>query len=138
MLFIITIISIFVLGFLVWVADKFLPFQICPICTGVAGTWIWLLIGYFIGYQINPTIIALLMGGSVVGVAYKIELGKKLKTLFIPAGFILVYSILIKEWLIFFVSLVFLLVILFLPKNGKKGSDKEKIEELKKKMDNCC
>ena len=147
MLFVITIISIFIIGFLVWLANHFLPFRICPICAGVSGTWIWLLTGYFMGYQIDLIIPAMLMGGSVVGLAFqlgeKLDHGKSLilwKTLFIPTGFVLAYSILFKEWLVFFVILVFLLVItyLFLSKDGSKKLDKEKIDELKNKMDKCC
>ncbi|MEK7669200.1 MAG: hypothetical protein AAB350_01225 [Patescibacteria group bacterium] len=146
MLFIITIVSIFIIGLLIWLANRFLPFKICPICAGVSGTWIWLMIGYFLGYQINLVIPSMLMGGSVVGLAF--QLGEKLgrgkslilwKTLFMPAGFVLAYSILFKEWLLFSAALIFLLVIafLFLSKNEKK-SDRQVVEELKKKMDNCC
>lgn len=156
MLLIITIASILILSFLVWLANRFLPLKICPICAGVSGTWIWLIIGYFLGYQIDVTIPAILMGGSVVGVAYQLE--KKLlvksalpaggwrtpllwKVLFIPAGFILAYGILTKEWTMSFAALIFLLGIsfLFLSKNSRRNSEqKETIEELKKKMDNCC
>ena len=148
---IIATISIFIFSLLVWLANRFLPFKICPICAGVSGTWIWLIIGYFLGYQINLIIPAILMGGSVVGVAYQLE--KKLltestswhkpllwKTLFIPAGFILTYSILIREWLVFSVAIVFLLGIsfLFLSSSNKSDSNKETIEKLKQKMDKCC
>ncbi|MCL5795126.1 MAG: hypothetical protein M1338_02110 [Patescibacteria group bacterium] len=148
---IITVISIFTLSFLVWLANRFLPFKICPICAGVSGTWIWLIIGYFLGYQINLIIPAILMGGSVVGLAYQLE--KKLpaestswhesllwKTLFIPAGFVLTYSILTKEWLISSVVIVFLLGIsfLFLSSSSKSDSNKEIIKKLKQKMDKCC
>ena len=43
---------------------------ICPICAGVALTWIWLILAYFTGYNFDPMVIAMLMGGSVVGLAY--------------------------------------------------------------------
>ena len=144
---IVATVSILGLSLLVWLANRFLPFKICPICAGVSGTWIWLMAGYFMGYQIDPIIPAMLMGGSVVGLAYQLE--KKLspdksqllwKTLCIPAGFILAYSILFKEWLVFSVILVFLLVIiyLFFSKDGNKQPDRKKIEDLKNKMDKCC
>ena len=92
-----------------------------------------------------------MMGGSVVGMAYQLE--KKLpaessdwraqllwKILFIPVGFILAYSILIKGWLVFSVAIVFLLGIsfLFLSSSNKSDSNKETIEKLKQKMDKCC
>lgn len=147
MLLIITIISIFGICFLVHLANRFLPFKICSICAGVSGTWIWLLIGYFLGYQIDLMVPAILMGGSVVGLAYQLE--KKLarekssllwKTLFISVGFIAVYELLIGGWLMFSVAMIFLLGVsfLFLSSRDKKDSDREKIEELKKKMDKCC
>ena len=51
------------------------------------------------GYQIDLIIPAMLMGGSVVGLAFqlgeKLDHGKSLilwKTLFIPTGFVLAYA----------------------------------------------
>lgn len=144
---IIAAISILILSLLVWIANRFLPFRICPICAGVSGTWIWLIVSYFQGYQVDLTIPALLMGGSVVGLSYQLEKiaphGKSVllwKILFIPAGFTAAYGILVKEWLLFAVAIIFLLAISFsfLPSDHKPDSDKETIVKLKQKMEECC
>ena len=147
----ITLLSIFAIACLAWLLNKRLPFKICPICAGVAGTWLWMLVGMFSGYL--PTtnyrlLTAVLMGGSVVGIAHQIE--KRLpperspmlwKLLFIPAGFAAAYG-LISFWRTgFLVAALALLVVLFEflkhPKPITEAGSK-KIEELKKKMRNCC
>lgn len=131
--------------------------KICPICAGVFGTWLWMLIGVLsgrlsvAGYQLP---VAILMGGSVVGIAYQIE--KRLlqssanrrtpllwKMLFIPIGFVVVYSVLSFWRLIFIVLAVFLLVLtlIFVRQTKNKAvSEKQNrtVGELEKKMKNCC
>jgi len=159
MLIFITIISILVITFAVWIINKILPFRVCPICTGVSLTWLWLIAAYFFGYHIDLLIPAILMGGSVVGIAYQIEKRLPLpdtqllwKTLFIPTGFITVYSFIRGWWEIFFGSIgtLILLFIIFLwypHLKGKKGKDiktfpsenqKNQIRGLEKKMEECC
>jgi len=39
------ILSVLAITVLVWLANKILPFKICPICVGVSGTWVWILAG---------------------------------------------------------------------------------------------
>lgn len=134
-------ISILVIAFLAWIANRFLPLKICPICAGVFGTWVWLVAGSLLGYQIDPVIPALLMGGSVVGVAYRAEKRSSLlwKMLFIPAGFIAAYGILNKEWLISLIAVLFLLgITLIFSSSKEKSKQEETIEKLKQKMDKCC
>ncbi|MDP1719094.1 MAG: hypothetical protein Q8L24_01575 [bacterium] len=143
----IAFISVICLTGLVWLANKILPFQICPICAGVSGTWLWLLIAYFIGIPIDPVLPAMLMGGSVVGVMYQIE--KRLptgrlpllwKTLFIPAGFFSAYSILMQWWIALLGALAFLGIIscVFLLPKKNNGVHKESVDKLEKQMKNCC
>ena len=142
-----SVVSILGLAGFVWLANKIWPFQICPICAGVAGTWLWLLAANFLGYEIDLIIPALLMGGSVVGIAYQIE--KRLppsrsplllKTLFIPAGFIAAYAVLTWHWPALLFSLLFLLLIsfIFLYPQKNRNVRKEAVEELEDKMKNCC
>ncbi len=147
MLAIIVIVSILIITGFVWLANKIWPFQICPICAGVAGTWLWLLAANFLGYGIDLVIPALLMGGSVVGIAYQIEKWLPpnrspllLKTLFIPAGFIAAYSILTEWWSVVFVSIALLVIIAFTflyPRKNRNGRE-EAVKELEDKMKNCC
>ncbi len=147
----ITTISILAITGLLWLLNRIQAFKICPICAGVSGTWLWMLAAKFLGFQIDLIIPAMLMGGSVVGIAYQLE--KKLpaassgwqtplllKTLFIPAGFIAAYGILVQWWIVFLVALVFLLLasFLFLFSGNKPSSQKEAVKELEKKMKDCC
>jgi len=142
----ITIVSIAGITCAVWLANKVLPFKFCPICAGVAGTWLWMLGLHQLGYQIDLVIVAMLMGGSVVGIAYQAE--KKLpaakllllwKALFIPAGFAAVYSLVSSQWAMAAASLAlaFALSWAFF-KSSETKQPAGKVEELKKKMENCC
>src|SRR3989344_7349181 len=117
MLITITAISILAVSGLVWLANRVLPFTICPICAGVFLTWVGLIIAYTIGYQIDLIIPALLMGGSVVGVVYQLEkkfrdlpVGRVLlwKILFIPTGFVVAYGILERLPAVFLLAVIFL------------------------------
>jgi hypothetical protein len=142
----ITTASIIAIAGFVWLVNRILPFTICPICAGVFLTWAWLVIAHFLGYQINLVVPALLMGGSVVGVAYQFE--KKFsnssakamlfwKTLFIPAGFVAAYGVLEQLWIVFLITTVFLFSVSLLFVN--KASSRNRISgDLEKKMENCC
>src|SRR3989344_3947912 len=120
MLITITVISILTVSAVVWLVNKVLPFTVCPICAGVFLTWVGLIIAHTIGYQVDLVIPALLMGGSVVGVAYQLEkkfkdlpAGRILlwKVLFIPAGFVVAYGILEQLSVTFLLAVVFLLLV---------------------------
>src|SRR3990167_11130016 len=73
MILVITIISIAAIAGATRGVNRMWGAGICPICAGAAGTWIWLLAAKGLGYPIDPLIPALLMGGSVVGIAYSAE-----------------------------------------------------------------
>ena len=107
MLLIITLTSIITITLLAWIGNRTLPlpFSICPICAGVAGTWLWLMGAHFLDYQINLIIPAMLMGGTVVGVMSKLErfIEPKFvlvwKTIFVASGFLAVNSLIMNQWL---------------------------------------
>ena len=69
MLIAVVIVSILAIAGTAAVANKILPFKICPICAGTAGTWLWMLGGMFIGvlpasnFQLPA---AILMGNSLI------------------------------------------------------------------------
>lgn len=148
MFLLITILSILTITGFVWLFGRFLSFKICPICAGVSGTWLWMFGARFLGYEIDVIFLAMLMGGSVVGIAYQIE--KRLsanhspllwKTLFISGGFIAVYGIITSWWTIS-IPAVLVLIIMALAFTGRPHSAVTKndkaVEELEKKMKNCC
>lgn len=156
MLITITVTSIVAVTALVWLANKILPFTVCPICAGVSLTWAGLLAAHFLDYSVDLVIPALLMGGTVVGIAYQLEkksrnmsTGQLLlrKTLFIPAGFIAAYGILAELWAVSAGALAFLLLVTFLLRRfnlrspdsgGLTSGSRETAEEIEKKMKDCC
>jgi len=144
----ITTLSILGIAGVVWWLNRILPFNICPICAGVSGTWIWMLIALFMGYAVDFALIALLMGGSVVGIAYQLE--KKIPTssagrapafkiFFIPVGFIAAYSVLGEQWGIALGALIVLVFVMaFMMMRRMSNPNNAEVEELKEKMKNCC
>ena len=147
---IIATLSIFVFTGIIWILNKKLPFQICPICAGVSLTWLWIFFGMFFGkllvvdYQL-PT--AILAGGTVVGLMSKLEefIKKKFvliwKTIFVVSGFMAVYSLITNQWGIFAVGVIIDITVTLMFKTygaEKENPDLKKIKELKEKMKRCC
>ena len=119
----IAIISILLLTLIAWAFRQMIGIKICPFCAGVAGTWLWMLGAHYLGYSVDLTILAMLMGGSVVGVSYALEkYGEHsflARTIFIVAGFEAVYSLINAEWIWFSVSI--LIAISFIGKSFLKS-----------------
>ncbi|MBI2640336.1 MAG: hypothetical protein HYW91_00405 [Candidatus Sungbacteria bacterium] len=146
----IVVTSIIVITISAWVVNKFLPWAVCPICAGVAGTWLWILFGIYTGWleaEGWKLAAAIAMGGSVVGMAYQAEkflrpFRSRLlwKTIFISTGFAAVYS-LILFWRAGFIIAVVLLTIFtlkFLAWPRARAVKSKKVEELVGKMEDCC
>jgi len=142
-----TIVSILAIAGAAWAAKKLLRVPVCPICLGVGGTWLWMLIGRSLGYAVDATMLSILLGGSVAGIAYLVEkrlpLGRSpmlWKTLFIPAGFVAAYGLAASQWILFAVMGVALVLLtaFFLVPPATSGEPSETVEELKKKMQQCC
>ena len=119
--------------------------RICPICAIVSGTWITLLAARGFGAPIDIALIAMLMGGSVVGLAY--TLGKRIhsgsemiwKLMSIPIGFTAVYTALSGWWLAFVGTLVAAAMLgwFFFGRKKSKPASAE-TRELEEKMKQCC
>lgn len=143
MLITITVVSILAISTCVWLVNKILPIQVCPVCAGVFLTWAWLISAHLLGYNIDLVVPALLMGGSVVGIAYQLEkkfsglpAGKMLlwKILFVPAGFVAAYAVLEQLWTVLLLAIAFL----FLLSIALLSSRAESTSGLEKKMKDCC
>ena len=149
---IIPISSIIILTCFVWALNKKLlrQRQICPLCAGVSLTWFWIFFGMFFGkllvadYQLP---IAILAGGTIVGLMSKLEEFIKVKfiliwkTIFVVSGFMAVYSLVNNQWGILAVGVILdILTTLIFKKYGaeKESLDSKKVKELKEKMKNCC
>ncbi|KKT83314.1 MAG: hypothetical protein UW81_C0021G0018 [Candidatus Giovannonibacteria bacterium GW2011_GWC2_44_9] len=120
--------------------------EICPICAAVAGTWLLLTALVLSGY-LNPEIflplITLLMGGTVVGVAYQI--GKR-KPVVISVGMLLAFwAVRILSFKVFILEIAVLAMLAYLLFVKRNGGDKPALpqdsktrELLEEKMKNCC
>lgn len=142
-----TTVSIFAIAGVAWAARKLLRAPVCPICLGVGGTWLWMLIARALGHAVDATMLSILLGGSVAGIAYLVERrlpqGRSAliwKTLFIPAGFVAAYALAAPQWILFAVTSVALVLLtaFFLVPPAASGEQSETVEELKKKMQQCC
>jgi len=142
-----TIASILALAGLAWAAGRLLRIPLCPICSGVAGTWLWMLVARNFGVAIDLSMLSILIGGSVVGSAYQLE--KRLaggrssllwKVLFIPAGFTAAYALVATQWALLAAALVMLLLLIayFLWPRDNATSPNTAVQELESKMKNCC
>lgn len=143
------LISILAITGAVWLFNKISPFKVCPICAGVSGTWIWMLAFMVLGYGyglVSPLVVALLMGGSVVGIAYKADkfvpdkLDLVWKTSFITAGFAAQYMLLTWQMGYFIPLLALLLLIawFFTILGRKRKEESPRVKELEKGLEKCC
>ena len=143
----ITIASILVLAGLAWAASRLLRVPLCPICTGVAGTWLWMLVARHYGIAVDASMLSILLGGSVVGIAYQLE--KRLagarsplawKTLFIPTGFVAAYSLALASWAVLAAALLVLVLLAayFLWPRATAPTSSAAVQDLESKMKNCC
>ena len=146
----IAIFSILIFTGIIWILNKKLPVQICPLCAGVSLTWILIFFGMFFeklsifDYQL-PT--AILAGGTIAGLMSKLEKFIKLKfiliwkTVFVVSGFMAVYGLVTREWTALVVSMVVNIIVTFLFKKHEaeqENQKSEKVKELEKKMESCC
>ncbi|PJA89887.1 MAG: hypothetical protein CO137_01845 [Candidatus Magasanikbacteria bacterium CG_4_9_14_3_um_filter_32_9] len=69
--------SILGLFFLILLIKKLTSWQVCTICASVSITWTVLLFFFWNGIILDPLIIGILMGQSVIGIYYVLE--KKLE-----------------------------------------------------------
>ncbi|MDO8574921.1 MAG: hypothetical protein Q7R61_01460 [bacterium] len=134
--------------------NKILPFRVCPACVGVSMTWflisfaVWLGWLNFLEYQLA---IAILMGGTAVGIASQAE--KKFpkfadniflfKIPIIFGGFLLAYwgvsRVTLNSLLSEAVVLTVAAYVLFIRKSKVNNFMTSKtVDKLKEKMEKCC
>ncbi len=142
------IVLIWILAGLGWRAGSIVNMHVCPVCVGVSGTWILLLALRFAGVAIDPIVIAALMGGSVVGLAYQGE--KRLaagrssvlwKVSFIPAGFLLVISVIENNFALAGAGALAACLIAYIflyAHRGSKDTERQENGFVEKKLTKCC
>lgn len=135
-------------------ANKFLPFSVCALCAGVSGAWVLLTFAILAGFaraEFYLDVITLLMGGTVVGIAYQAERtfgwqGEKsfwTRLAIIIIGFYLAHiAIGALGWTTFIIELVALAVLIYLffikKHYGANQPHSQKAAELEEEMKNCC
>jgi len=131
--------------------------KICPICALVSVTWIILLAARYFGYNVNESLIALLMGGSAVGISYVLagKIGsesarsglsaKSWKLVSIPIAFLAAWQLL-HYHLGWFALAVLAYVLIFRAFKGLALRDPKgealgpgsKVSQIERELDNCC
>ena len=143
----IAVVSILALAGLAWLAAKGLHRPLCPICIGVAGTWLWMLAARFAGLPVDATLLAVLLGASVVGAAHQLEPrlapGRSQllwKTLILPTGFVAAYGLAVERWGVASTAglALVLLAAFFLAPRQLAGTDDAAVRKLEEQMKKCC
>lgn len=124
--------------------------MICPLCAGVAGTWVWILAGMYgalLPREEWQLLSAILMGGSTVGIIYQLErrrgepLSARVKVALFLLGFIAAYGLLTEAWVVAAPgAALFAASALFLMKKpaSPPKDEYEKLKELEERMKQCC
>lgn len=143
----IAIVSMFALGLLGWLAGKVSRLPVCPVCVGVAGTWLWMIAARFTGFAVDTTLLGILMGASVVGFAQAIETrlppGRSTlawKALALPAGILAAAGIAGEHWGLAGAAgaALALLAAMALRQQDAGRSDSAVVSELEERMKKCC
>lgn len=142
----IALVSIAVLAAVGWVIRTVSRLPVCPVCVGVAGTWGWMFVAHAAGYAVDMTVVALLMGGTPVGIAYVLE--KKLpegrltawwKLLAIPAGIALMYGLLsVRILWISGGAAAWLVIAAAFFRTASGGGGGDRVRRFEKGLDHCC
>ena len=77
--------------------------KICPICALVSLVWLTMLVAKWFGHNVNSELLALLMGGSAVGISYALanklsSRTKAWKLIAIPVSLVAMYTLLHFAW----------------------------------------
>ncbi len=142
-----TLASIWAIAGLAWAVRGRLPFPACPICIGVGGTWLWMAAARELGLAVDASMLAVLLGGSVVGLAFQLE--KRLprgrspvlwKALSVPAGFVAAYGLAGPHWIFLGAGAagLALLSLVFLRPPGAQEKSSAAVEKLEEQMKRCC
>jgi len=108
--------------------------KICIICAAVVLTWVTLLVLMWLGYAVDKTLIAILMGMSVGAIATKYASNMTTKSLIVVLGLLLVWLTLNNQLGYAALVLIAILLSLFITAkiNSKKGA--QQVDRFK----DCC
>lgn len=142
-----TLVSVLGLAALTWLAGRAFRWPLCPICFGVGGTWLWMLVARQAGFAVDATMLAVLLAASVVAVTERLEGRLRQgpsrllwKVLVLTAGLLLAYGVAAASWRIATVAgLAFLLPAAWalLPRR-LPATHAAAVEKLEQEMTKCC
>lgn len=142
------LVSVWIIAALAWIARRALHVPLCPICAGVAGTWVWMLLVRHLGGGIDTSMLPLLMGGSVVGIAYQLDrflpAGRSpmlWKAVSIPLGFGAMFALLEGRWSLLIVTAIVLgatVIVFFYRGEPARTYSDATVEKLEDQMKQCC
>jgi hypothetical protein len=146
-----TLVSLLTLTGVSWLLHRTILPRLCPLCAGVTGTWVGLLAAHWTGFQIDLRVPALLLGGSVAGLAglgetamTRFSPGQVLawKTSFFASGFFAAYALLSEAWTATVLGSLLLIALLGIPwlkaPRPAEGAAPQRREGLLKHLKNCC
>ncbi|OGZ97201.1 MAG: hypothetical protein A3I44_02030 [Candidatus Sungbacteria bacterium RIFCSPLOWO2_02_FULL_51_17] len=146
-------IAIFAIALLISRISRFFPFRVCAVCAGVAGTWVALLLFRFFRYEVDDRMLAILMGGSAVGIMFAVDrklprgLSLLCKLLIVATGFGAAYALVLEHWVIGFSLVAAILIEVMLARiisrSGQgEGSDGTAVSgrrrDIEERLKNCC
>lgn len=146
-LFLVPFASMLTLTLVAWLVSRKTRVPICPVCFGVSGTWLWMLAARLAGLAVDETLLAILVGASVVGGAQWVDarLPRQRspllwKALALPAGFVAAYGLVAQWWALAAASAaaVATLAVLFLRSPSSTTGDPAAIAQLEEQMKRCC
>lgn len=142
------LVSLFALTIAASFAARVLRVSVCPVCAGVAGTWLWMLAAREAGIlAADPAIVAALLGGSAVGITQSIHSrlppGRSpqfWKALLLAGGFTLAYALALGHWMLAAAAAAqfALTAALALRRDRGPRRDEEAIALLEERMKKCC
>ena len=118
-------------------------FKPCWICVGISGLWLGMSAGVAWGLVPPPALmlpIGILMGGSIVGIAYqRNSLRWKITVIALgmPVAFLLLNNLSKTVVIIELIMLLILAYVLF-AKRGEEGDKSKRVEDLEEKLKQCC
>jgi hypothetical protein len=144
---IVAIASMLVLTALAWLTSKAVRAALCPVCIGVSGTWVGLLVARLAGAAVDPVVLGILLGSTVLGLtqwqAERLPPGRGAllwKTTALAAGFGAAYGIVAERWLFASAAALALALAaaLFRTSPEVRGPASEAASRLEERLKRCC
>ena len=145
--FLLPIASLVALTVLAWLVSRTTRVAICPVCFGVSATWLWMVAARLSGVAVDDTMLAILVGASVVGGTQWVDgrLPRQRssllwKALALPTGFAAAYGLVAQRWALATAAAVAvaMLAALFLRSAPSAIGDSAAIAQLEEQMKKCC